>query len=109
MIMFVESVCSTPWYESAEWLTALFTGGLLLVAVVTAVLGLLAAQTSNETYRLESATTSGFVCNFDDHVTGNLVLKNEFEAFGRHIPSLDHPFFALLDKNHRHETQGGFA
>jgi len=54
-------------------------------------------------------TTSGFVCNFDDHVTGNLVLKNEFEAFGRHIPSLDHPFFALLDKNHRHETQGGFA
>ncbi len=54
-------------------------------------------------------TTSGFVCNFNDHVTGKLILKNEFEAFGRHIFSLDHPFFALLDKNHRHETQCRFA
>ncbi len=59
--------------------------------------------------RLIVETTSGFVCNFDDHVTGNLILKNEFEAFGRHISSLDHPFFALLDKNHRHEAQGRFT
>jgi len=46
---------TVPWYESAEVLTALFTGGLLIVAIVTAVLGLQAARTVNDTYRLESA------------------------------------------------------
>jgi len=57
----------------------------------------------------EARTTPGFVCNVDDHVTSKLLSKNELEGFGRHVPSFDHPFFALFDKNHRHETEGGFT
>jgi len=45
----------TPWYASPDWLTALFTGGLLLVAVVTAIFGLMAAWAAVKTARLEAA------------------------------------------------------
>jgi hypothetical protein len=54
-------------------------------------------------------TAPGLVCNFDDRRVIKLDLQNEFEALGRHVPSFDHPFFVLLDKNHRHDSQRRFA
>ena len=45
---------SPMWYASADWWTALFTGGLLVAAVVTARIALRAATSAAETYRLES-------------------------------------------------------
>ncbi len=56
-------------------------------------------------HRSVARITSGFGCNFDDH-TYRLTLKNEFKTSGRHMPSLDHPFFALLDENHGHDAPG---
>jgi len=36
-------------------------------------------------------------------------LQNQGEAFGRHVPSLHHPIFALLDENHRDEAERRLA
>ncbi len=52
-------------------------------------------------------TVPGFVCNLiDDQCRGSLKLQSKFETLGRHVSSFGHPFFALLDENHRRDSQG---